>query len=200
MKVRRALNTDLRAIVDVHVKAFPGFFLTLMGKSFLKELYSGFLREDEGFLLVADDGAGKILGFAAGAKNPEFFFQVLKKKRALFFVLAATPAIIRNPIPIFKKLWGALFYRGDNPNKIGAAALLSSIGVDPNYSGRSIGGSLLMETEELVRGSGCRYLYLTTDANGNEAVVGFYKKNGYEIESSFLQSKEREMLRFIKKL
>lgn len=36
---------DLRDIAELHVMAFPGFFLTKLGPLFLKAMYLGFMRD-----------------------------------------------------------------------------------------------------------------------------------------------------------
>ena len=35
-------QTIINQIVDIHMKTFTGFFLTFLGKGFLKQLYKGF--------------------------------------------------------------------------------------------------------------------------------------------------------------
>ncbi|WP_305016831.1 hypothetical protein [Mycobacterium tuberculosis] len=44
IQIRPAQASDIAQIVQVHLQAFPGFFLTLMGPRFLRLLYSGFLN------------------------------------------------------------------------------------------------------------------------------------------------------------
>jgi hypothetical protein len=86
MRIRRATINDVSIVAQIHTLAFPGFFLTSLGNSFLKELYSGFVNQPGGIFVVAEDkDEGKIIGFAAGTTVPTVFFTELRKKRGFFF-------------------------------------------------------------------------------------------------------------------
>ncbi|WP_178114426.1 MULTISPECIES: N-acetyltransferase [unclassified Pseudomonas] len=198
MRLRKAEYRDLDSISDVHIKSFPGFFLTLLGKRFLKEMYAGFLKFKSGVCIVLLSEQGDVIGFAAGATTPEIFFPKLRRKRALYFAIFALPALLRNSELVIKKLWAAVFYRGDRPDSLQGGALLSSIGIDPLFKGQSLGKKLLDVFEDEAYAAGSPFVYLTTDQHGNDSVIGFYKKNGYDIESFFTQPGGRKMLRFMK--
>lgn len=200
MKIRSAQLEDISDIVDVHIKGFYGFFLTLLGKKFLSELYRAFAFRDSGVLRVLCDENDNIIGFAAGTVNPAEFYRDLRKDKAISFLFKALPGLVNNPILVIKKLWYALFYKGEKPLTLLNAALLSSIAILPELSGRSLGKKLLVDYEECVKSLGCVSLYLTTDNDGNDGVVTFYKRNGYGIESEFVQADGRKMLTLFKKL
>lgn len=200
MVIRKATNADIQAIVNVHMRAFNGFFLTQLGAGFLTELYRGFLWHDKAVLWVAENRHGELLGFAAGTVVPERFFYDLRKQRALYFLYHAIPALLRNPRLVFSKLYSAIFYRGDKPSSIEGGALLSSIGVAPDAAGKNIGMQLLKCFEDDVFAVGAPCVYLTTDERSNERVQHFYTRNGYTVETRFMQSGNRPMLRYLKKL
>ncbi len=199
MKIRSAQPEDISNIVDVHIKGFEGFFLTLLGRGFLSELYKAFAFRESGVLLVlySDDN---IFGYVAGTVKPVEFYRNLRKDKAFSFFLKAIPSLLRNPYVVTKKLWYALFYKGEKPSNLSGAALLSSIAILPDSSGKYLGKKLLLEFEKSVKSLGCESLYLTTDKFGNDRVVAFYKRSGYEIESEFIQAEGRKMLRLFKML
>ena len=197
MKIRRATLSDVQNVTKIHIAAFPGFFLTSLGKGFLRELYSGFLSLPSGIFLVAEN-QGQLIGFAAGTSDPESYFSELRKRRGVFFLLSAIPAVLRHPLLVMKKLYGALFYRGDEPADLKNAALLSSIGVLPEAFGAGVGRELLEKFEEIAFSHGAQFVYLTTDETGNDRVNAFYRKCGYREESRFLQQANRPMLRYVK--
>ncbi len=196
MMVRKARLEDVPTVARVHVESFPGFFLTGMGRAFLCELYRGFLSQSAGILLVAEKD-GCLIGFVAGALEPEDFFAKLRRRRALWFLWHALPALMRNPSLVLRKLYSALFYRGDKPAELQGGALLSSIGVLPDDAGKSLGTLLLNAFEEAAWSQQAQFVYLTTDQHDNERANRFYIKNGYRIESSF-QNGPRPMLRYLK--
>lgn len=201
MLIRQARCEDISAIVQVHIASFQGFFLTMLGRSFLTQMYDSFLNQPNGMLIVAvDEQHSRILGFAAGSTAPEIFFRRLKKKKWFSFFIAALPGIAKHPIKVLKKLYYAMFYKGDRPAKLSSVALLSSIAVSPEFSGQSVGKALLHAFEQRVGEEGISDLYLITDKFGNDAVVNFYFKAGYSVDNEFSQPDGRRMLRLIKSI
>jgi len=198
MTIRDATENDLPQIVAVHQRAFDGFFLTKLGPDFLHQLYDAFAFRRGGVLRVLCSEDGRVVGFAGGAVDPDSFFQGLKKEKGFVFLIRSIPGLLKNPILVLKKLWYAVFYKGEVPSILSQAALLSSIGVEPEMVGKSLGKKLLADFEEVVHSRGARSLYLTTDKLGNDNVVAFYIKSGYKIESEFVQADGRNMLRLIK--
>lgn len=199
LNFRSATMQDLEGIVDVHFNAFPDHFLTKLGRGFLLEMYAGFLNVSSGIILVAVT-SNCVVGFAAGSSSPDVFFSRLRKDRFVYFLFHAIPALIRQPNLVIKKLIGAATYRGDKPDSVSDAALLSSLAVRVDYSGRHIGASLLKEFERVMEMSGENNIYLITDKIGNDKVNGFYKKNGYVIDAEFCNQPSRPMLRYIKRI
>ncbi|MGI2059782.1 GNAT family N-acetyltransferase [Shewanella baltica] len=200
MIIRDATQEDISKIVEVHRNAFQGFFLTTLGRGFLTRLYEGFLFKNDGILRVAI-ADGEVIGFSAGTTTPETFFAELRRDKWLSFLRDAIPGLMLNPAVVIKKLYHALFYKGDPIESLKSAALLSSIAVDPSCTGKSIGKVLLEDYElQVSQRSKLEYVYLITDKFGNERVVNFYKKLQYIQDSEFCQSGNRVMLRFIKKI
>jgi len=101
--------------------------------------------------------------------------------------LAATPSLIKKPSLVIKKLYGAIFYKGDSVDMLKNSFLLSSLAVDPYSEGRGIGKFLIKDLNELL-----------SEKRTSGSVLGFYNKCGFSIESEFNQSGQREMLRLIK--
>lgn len=199
MLFRKGTASDIDAVANVHIQAFPGFFLTRLGYGFLCELYSGFLNHPDGIFLVVEDGQGRLLGFAAGTVSPDHFFSDLRKQRAAHFLFHAIPALLKNPSLVVAKLYSAVFYRGDKPSSLEGGALLSSIGVSPDVVGKAVGKELLSRFEQEAFLRGASFVYLTTDEVGNDRVNHFYTRNGYAVEARFVQGGKRPMLRYLKK-
>lgn len=193
--IDRASAGDLDSIVDAHIRAFPGFFLTRLGPRFLWLLYRGFAEDESGIMLVARNDS-TICGFVAGTTTPEKFFSRLRRQWPAF-LLASAAASIRAPGLVVRKLAGAAFYRGEAPVAIANAALLSSIGVPSEFAGRGLGKTLLAAFCEAARTGGCRYVYLTTDRDENPAVNRFYEAFGFSLEGTFAKPGNRWMNRYV---
>lgn len=200
MLIKQASDQDINEIVHVHLSAFNGFFLTMLGPVFLRGLYQAFLSRQHGIMQVAVTNDGRIVGFAAGTSHPQLFFSQLRKDKWLSFLLRALPGMLKNPVMVIKKLYHAAFYKGDRPASLSDVALLSSIAVLPEMAGKAVGKALLADYEQQVSAAGVSALFLTTDKFGNDNVVAFYQRAGYGIESEFTQPDGRQMLRLIKYL
>jgi ribosomal protein S18 acetylase RimI-like enzyme len=199
MKIQQASALDIDDIVNLHIEAFPGFFLTSLGCNFLEELYCGFLSHPSGIFLIARKSSG-LAGFVAGTSQPDIFFRNLRRRRGVVFLVKAIPAVLINPVPVVRKLIYAVRYRGGAPALAPRGALLSSIAVSESAMGAGVSGELIraFEIEAIQRGSPS--VYLTTDAKGNERVNAFYLKHGYRVMDYFKQSGTREMFRYEKNL
>jgi ribosomal protein S18 acetylase RimI-like enzyme len=190
-------KSDLEEVVNIHIQAFPGFFLTLLGRKFLKELYKNFLIDEYSICLVAEEES-ILQGFVVGNLKPDNLFRKILLKKGYLFLLYSFDALIKRPGIVLKKLFYALNYRGELPDGLTKTALLSSIGVKPNLHNNGI-GSILIQTfckKAFMKGSNA--VYLTTDKIENETVNQFYIKNGFQFESIILKSKKRELIRYIR--
>jgi len=197
--VRQARSEDLESIVNVHMRAFRGFFLTMLGHRFLFELYRGFLCIRDGRLLVAEID-GVIAGFVAGTFDPKSFFRTLLVTRWFIFGWAAFGAALSRPKTVFPRLLGALWYRGEQPARDLVGALISAIAVDPRLGAAGIGTTLIRAFCDEAMRHGLDYVYLTTDRDGNESTNAFYRRNGFEIESQLQRADGRIMARYIRRL
>lgn len=178
LTVRPMIPADVPAVVDVHLRAFPGFFLSFLGPRFLREFYRSFLRDPRGVAFVAEETAtSRILGVAAGPLSPDGFFRSLLARRWWAFFMASVGPLVRNP-GILPRLARAVSYRGEPPAGL-KRALLSTIAVAPELQRRGIGLSLIGVWSEAVRAQGAPGCYLTTDAVSNDPVNRFYERAGW---------------------
>ena len=176
-------------IVDIHLRAFPSFFLSRMGAPVLNVFYRGFLNTDNVIALQAEKD-GQVVGAAVGPINPEGFFAKLVRRNWFRFGLASLSFMARNPLEISRVL-RALRYRGSDQRASGA--LLSSIAVAPSCQGHGVGRKLLEAWEISVRRHGCTAAYLTTDAVENARTLKFYHEAGWMSGDSFSTPEGRLM-------
>lgn len=180
---------DVPRCADLHVHAFPGFFLSALGPAFLREFYAGHLADPDAVSVVATDADGNVLGVVVGSSRPSAFFRRLLFRRWYAFAMASVGLVLRRPT-VVPRLARAVMYRGYSPSDM-AGALLSSICVDPKMQGLSIGSRLIADwTVELVRRGKTR-AYLFTDRDSNDLANAFYVRAGWKKESSFLTREGR---------
>jgi colanic acid biosynthesis glycosyl transferase WcaI len=203
VRSHRSLDYSLTALssehipsaVEIHLQAFPEFFLTFLGPRFLREFYRSFLDDSTGVGFVACTPAGEVVGVIVGPYQPKGYFKRLLRRRWWAFSLASVNAIVKD-ITCVSRIARAVFYRGDfSPGP--PRALLSSIAILPAVQGRGLGKSLLHAWLMDVRRRGAAGCYLTTDARANDGVNLFYQRQGWRLASSFTTPEQREMNRYV---
>jgi ribosomal protein S18 acetylase RimI-like enzyme len=186
---REASLGDLQSIVAIHEAAFAGFFLTILGSGFLRELYRAFIVESDGICWVAEARLStprpEVTGFVAGAMRPQRFFRRLLYRRGIYFAAAALPGIFKRPLEVLPRVLSALWYRGDKPNGASRGALLSSLGVHPMAGRQGIGTVLVDAFCEGAALRGAREIYLITDGNNNDGANSFYEQAGFKLVSTW---------------
>lgn len=199
MTCRIATESDLDCVASVHVAAFPNFFLTLLGRDFLKAMYYVFLMTPGNIFIVQED-SDQIVGFAVGLMKSAKTDRALAVKFLPRFVFPIIGAMIRNPVVVFRRFIGKMLDRSDAYDTPEGTVMLRSIGVMPNFQGTGVARKLIETFEKFAKTRGACFIALTTDADDNERAIGFYSRQGFKIEKKFKQNESREMLLLIKQL
>ena len=180
----------INEVVDIHMQSFTGFFLTFLGKGFLKQLYKVFIEHENSGLLVAVEN-DKIIGFLAYSGDLSSFYKYLLKRHFLPLAWHAGIAFIRKP-KIFLRLIRAFSYSED-AKRDEKYVELSSIGVLPEMAGKGVGTQLMRSLKRKVDGEKYRYIKLETDAENNEAANSFYRKNEFMLDHEYVTYEGRKM-------
>jgi ribosomal protein S18 acetylase RimI-like enzyme len=178
---------DCGRVVDVHLAAFQGFFLTLLGPRFLRLLYSEAVLMDE-IALVAED-RGELIGFVMGSTDPRVFFKNLLRRRSVGFASAAVPAVLRRPT-IAVRVARAIRKPKIAARPVGTATLMS-LGVDPGIQGSGAGKLLVLAFIEEARRRGATHVDLTTDKIDNERANAFYRRIGFTVAREIVTPEQR---------
>lgn len=173
-ELRPAAAADVPRMVEIHLAAFSGFFLSFLGPRFLGLLYGEAVALGE-ICFVASSG-GRIVGFVVGARHPGGFFKKLVRRRLIAFGLAAVPAVLRKPGTALRVVRGLL--KPMQAAKAAEIATLMSIGVDPTTQGTGAGKALVLAFFEEARARGATVVDLTTDKVDNERTNAFYRALG----------------------
>lgn len=187
---REAGALDVPNIVQIHIVAFPGFFMTLLGPRFLERYYRLLVDYPDKIIWVKQGDEG-LEGFVSGFLNPDLFYQGLRSRRwSLFGSIIAR--VFCNPGLIPRLLASYAQAGRSSKQEEPDVCELSSIAVPPGLSGRGIGKGLVHAFIEATRGK-ARSVVLTTDADGNDDVNGFYRSLGFVCVGSYERSKGRRM-------
>ena len=177
-------------VVDIHVTAFPGFFLSFMGPGFLKQMYHSYCEHDGSGIIVAycDD---RPVGFLSYSLDMSGLYKFMIRRRLLKFGWYAFGAFLRKPTIALRLLRS--FLKPSESSRSEKYVELSSIAVRPDFSSGGIGTALISELKNIVEGSDAEYISLETDAVNNEAANSFYLKNGFVLSREYVTPENRRM-------
>lgn len=198
MNIRKAIINDVDTIVEIHLDAFKGFFLTSLGSAFLKFYYTCFVKSSETVTMVAEED-NIVYGFSASTKVCKGFNSRLIKSNLFAFGILSLKMLFSSPQSLIR-LAKNLTKKGEGVEDKEDYAELCSIGVSKSAQGKGVGKKLISETEVFMHRGGVRYLSLTTDKNNNEKAISFYRSLGYEFMYEFKAYPDRPMYRLIKEL
>jgi len=188
--IRAMKQSDLEAVVEVHLRSFPNFFLTFLGRRFLVLLYAGIQADPGGVVLVAESSEG-VQGFVAGVLEQEGFYRRLIRGRVLAFGCASFGAMVRRPA-IAPRLLRAFGRAGDSRQAV-AEACLMSLAVLPGVQRSGVGSELVRAFCRELKARGAKAVCLTTDKDQNDSANNFYEKLGFQVCRSYTTPEKRRM-------
>lgn len=189
-ELKSASEKQLAQITRLHMRAFPKFFLTQLGFSFVNTLYKGYIEDKESGIIVAEK-KGRIIGFVAYSNDYPKFYKGLIKNHLIKFAFCSLDAAVQHPSFIGRLL--RAFKKSDSVVKNERYVELASICVDPRIESKGVGSALINYLKASVDFSKYEYINLETDAVENDAVNRFYMKNGFVLSRQFTTAEGRKM-------
>ena len=193
----REVKSDEKKIIDeivtIHLNTFTGFFLTFMGRGFLRQMYQSYCDHEESGLLLAE-GDGKTVGFLAYSSDFSGLYKFMIKTRLVQFGWYSMGAFFRRPSAFLHII--KAFLKPSEVKRKEKYVELSSIGVDPNVKSKGVGSKLIEKLKKLVDFEEYAYITLETDAVNNEGAIHFYEKNGFIRERMFVTDEGRKMYEY----
>lgn len=196
MRIRSISNTEKKTIndiVSIHLNTFQGFFLTFMGRGFLKSMYRSYVEYNNSGILVAFEDE-KPIGFLAYSGDLSGLYKYMINKRLIPFAWYSFGAFFRNPA-VFMRLVRAFLKPGETKREEKYMEL-ASIGVAPNVKSKGIGSQLIDALKEQVDFNEYAYITLETDAVNNDSVNHFYQKNRFVQVREFETNEGRKMFEY----
>ena len=196
MEIKKILNVDkniINEIISIHLLAFQGFFLSFMGRGFLKLIYSSYIEHNNSGILVAYENK-RIVGFLAYSSDLSGLYKFMIKKKILLFAWYSLGAFLRKP-SIFIRL-GKAFFMLCEAKRDEKYVELASIGVAPNVKSKGIGSNLINVLKTMVNFTEFAYITLETDAKDNDGVIKFYEKNGFIRARAYETNEGRKMFEY----
>ncbi len=192
-KVKENDKNAIKQIVDIHLATFEGFFLTFMGRGFLKQMYTAYTKHTKSDIFVAEKDE-RVVGFLAYSEDMSGLYKYMIKHRLIQFAWYSLGAFVRKP-KVFMRLIRA-FLKPSESQRNESYVELASIGVHPDAKASGIGSSLIEALKNAVDFEAFEYITLETDALDNEAANKFYTKNGFQIVREFETHEGRKMYEY----
>lgn len=176
IEIRPMLKAQLAEVAKVHTVAFKGFFLTLMGESFLRHYYNSVLDYQKSIALVAVDANSRIIGLAVGFKDPSEFYRHFRQYRVRMLPAMAM-GLMRRPWLLLMILRNAARVSKDGRQKSSRDVELASICsiVRKQHLGSTLMKAFILRAQEI----GACEVSLTTDEADNLDVRAFYERHGF---------------------
>ncbi len=197
MIIVRKVESDEKKVVNdivtIHLNTFNGFFLTFMGKGFLRQMYRSYCKHKESGLLVAEENK-KVIGFLSYSENFSGLYKFMIRTRLLSFGWYSVCAFFRRPSAFMHII--RAFLKPSEVKRNEKYVELSSIGVDPDNKSKGVGTLLIEGLKQLIDFTKFSYISLETDAVNNDDVIGFYQKNGFIKKRQFVTEEGRKMFEF----
>ena len=194
-KIREISNTEpdiIEDVVEIHLSTFQGFFLTFMGRGFLRAMYRSYCEHQSSGLLAAFDEIDQsTIGFLAYSGDMSDLYKYMIKKKLVYFAWYSMGAIFRNPSSFLRII--RAFLKPNEAREEVSYVELSSIGVKPDIKSKGVGSQLIAELKNRVDFSTHEYIKLETDADNNDLANHFYTRNGFALQSAFLTREGRKM-------
>lgn len=189
--IEREEVQKIREVVEIHLDAFPGFFLTFLGNGFLWKMYLSYCEHPLSGLLVAVNEKDQPVGFLAYSADLSGLYKFMIKHHLCSFAWYAFGAFFKKP-GIFLRLIRAFLKPGESRRQE-AYVELASIGVRQDMMNGGVGTLMIDALKKQTDFEFYQYIALETDAVGNEGANMFYQKNGFLLERTYQTPEGRKM-------
>jgi L-amino acid N-acyltransferase YncA len=149
--LRLGTEADVPTVARIHLDHMDMGFVRTLGYGFLKSMYLRIVRSEHGFMIVAEQPDGRIIGYTTGSTDTGKLWREFVIRDGVRAGLAALPKVVRHPGRILET---RRYPKAAASEDLPAAEWLT-IAVDPTVRYRGLGMKLttrLME-EFVARGT-----------------------------------------------
>ncbi len=173
--LRLGTEADVPTVAQIHLDYMDMGFVRTLGLGFLKCMYRRIVRSEYGFMVVAEQPDGRIIGYTTGSTDTGKLWREFMVRDGVRAGLAALPKIVRHPRRILEtRKYPSAAASDDLP-----AAEWLTIAVDPTVRYRGLGMRLttrLMEEFETLGTPAVRGVGVTW----NDPIFKLLIAHGYE--------------------
>jgi ribosomal protein S18 acetylase RimI-like enzyme len=174
LKTNKLKQSELKQIVDIHLKELNESFLNNFGSNFLEVIYPAiFFNKNNICLLVLDKES--VVGFLVATKDGDRFNQDLIKEKFYLLSKEIIRSSIKNPLLLVEIVKWKM--RPPNDNKIKPE--LQFIAIKKDYQNKGLGKKLITELNKEFRKAGIKEYRVGTKAD-NLNSNRFYQHLGFK--------------------
>ena len=163
---------DAAVAARLHAAQITEGFLSFLGPRFLRRLYRRIAWSPESFLLVAQSGGG-VIGFVAGSSDVGRLYRRFVVRDGPAAAVAAAGRLARSWRRVAETL-----RHGSSGAGQGRGTELLAIAVEPGWTGRGVGRSLVAAFLDEVTRRGDHAAYVVVAADNAQAVA-LYRRTGF---------------------
>jgi ribosomal protein S18 acetylase RimI-like enzyme len=191
--------TDAAELADLHIQCFQEYFLTSMGRPFLRCFYAEFARHDYDFAAIGRDRAtGRIVGFVVGTADTQAHFRSFYRHNMLILPALLLARCVSNRT-VRREMWkrtahlkaallalvpgvkrGASQTISDKGPPAQCPVRLLGMAVAADYRGTAVSPMMSQAFEDALRRAGHKRVGLSILPH-NERAIGFFKKIGWQV-------------------
>lgn len=164
------------AVARLHVTGIREGFLSSLGEALLADIYGAINTSSIGFVFVAENADGNVVGFVAGATSVGALYRSIMLKRGWRYVLRLARYVFSPRV--VKRLIETAFYPAKTAIRYPDAELLSIV-VHNDAQGTGVADDLLNALKKELNARGCREFKLIAGAELHRA-NRFYQKHGFK--------------------
>ncbi len=194
ISIVKAQRKHIEGMACCHMKSFPGEFMTLIGKRFIKGFYKFYIVSQNSIVIVAVNESDEVVGLVAGGM-PELRkrFTAMRVPLYVFDILISAivnsncrTRFLQHVSGAFRKMLIRLHLASaeaiiEEPpaDPTGTWSSLLSVCTLPDYCGRGIGSRLMGEFRKQSKALGYETIRLSVHLD-NEPAIALYEKCGWK--------------------
>jgi len=172
--LRKATNSDVKRLAEIHSTELSKDFLPSLGKKFLELLYSNLIQSKDVYVWVVVKN-NSIQGFIVGSKDFNSLFKKIIFRNFTKFAFLILPKLVKK-IFMIKDIFDTFFYTKKMGDRISAELVV--IAVSKKFHRKGLGRKLVFALEkEFVKNHINKYKVSVND--NNKVANSFYISFGF---------------------
>lgn len=180
MKIRLMTNTDLKQIINLHIKTLPCTMSSKIGEKYLNVLYRKILSDKKTHISLVAYEKNQILGALTLTKNIKITQKILNPIHSYSLICLVITSLVKRKISL-REIFDKLYFESKIISKFKSPyASILTLFVKPASQKQGVGKSLVQRVTGILKTEGVGKIFVDTLVT-NSVGISFYKKMGFGI-------------------